>query len=347
MTDTVRDPGTTADLASGHDVLATSRELVEPALRAAVDLLPPTIARMAGYQMGWWDENGDRIDGGRGKSLRPALVLAAAEAVGGTAAGAVTAAVAVELVHDFSLIHDDVMDGDETRRHRPTLWKVFGISPAILAGDALLNLAVHVLATSDHPAAAQAIGLVTRMVVELLNGQSADLAFEDRDSISLAECLRMADEKTGALFGCSCALGGLFGGGDLAQVERLTAAGRGLGLAFQHIDDLLGIWGDPALTGKPNYSDLRSRKKSLPVVAAMTFGTAAGAELVELFGRPGPLSETDLRRAAHLVDEAGGRAWTQDHADRLLDETLTELRQCVPPDSHLVRLAQLFVQRDR
>jgi geranylgeranyl diphosphate synthase type I len=333
--------------ASGYDILTTSRDLVDPALRTAVEGMPPAIARMAGYHMGWWDEHGTPVDTPRGKSLRPALVCASAAAVGGTAESVVTAAAAVELVHDFSLIHDDVMDADETRRHRPTLWKVFGSGPAILAGDALLNLAIGVLADSEHVAAPQAIRLLTQMVVDLLNGQSADLAFETRTEIDLAECLRMAEDKTGALFGCSCALGVLFGGGTAAQLHHLTTFGRRLGLAFQHIDDLLGIWGDQALTGKPVFSDLRNRKKSLPVVAAMTFGGQAGAELADLFARTEPLTEAELGHAADLVDKAGGRAWSQEQADGLLAEALVELRQCVPVDNGLATLAQLFVERDR
>nr|WP_042178743.1 polyprenyl synthetase family protein [Kibdelosporangium sp. MJ126-NF4]CEL13395.1 Octaprenyl diphosphate synthase / Dimethylallyltransferase / (2E,6E)-farnesyl diphosphate synthase / Geranylgeranyl pyrophosphate synthetase [Kibdelosporangium sp. MJ126-NF4]CTQ99084.1 Octaprenyl diphosphate synthase (EC 2.5.1.90) / Dimethylallyltransferase (EC 2.5.1.1) / (2E,6E)-farnesyl diphosphate synthase (EC 2.5.1.10) / Geranylgeranyl pyrophosphate synthetase (EC 2.5.1.29) [Kibdelosporangium sp. MJ126-NF4] len=333
--------------ASALNFLHTSRDLVDPVLRAAVDTMPPAIARMAGYQMGWWDEHGTPINARRGKSIRPALVYASAAAVGGTAGSVGAAAAAVELVHDFSLIHDDVMDADETRRHRPSLWTVFGVSPAILAGDALLNLAVRVLADSDHLAAPQAIRLLTHMVVDLLNGQSADLAFETRADIGLSECRRMAEEKTGALFGCSCALGALFGGGSAAQVAHLTTFGRRLGLAFQHIDDLLGIWGDPALTGKPVFSDLRNRKKSLPVVAAMSFGGSTGAELADLFARDEPLTEAELGRAADLVDRAGGRTWSQDQAEGLLTEALVELGQCAPLDDGLATLAELFVQRDR
>jgi geranylgeranyl diphosphate synthase type I len=150
--------GVTVEGRSAREVLAGSRIIVEPALRAAIDTLPCAMRRVAGYHFGWWDEHGQResaCDGHAkgGKAIRPALVLLSAQAVGAELGVAVSGAVAVELVHNFSLLHDDVMDGDLTRRHRRTAWNVFGVNAAILAGDALLTLAVDVLAASGHPAA--------------------------------------------------------------------------------------------------------------------------------------------------------------------------------------------------
>jgi geranylgeranyl diphosphate synthase type I len=276
--------------------------------------------------------------------------LLSAEAVGGDPANAVPAAVAVELVHNFSLLHDDVMDGDVTRRHRPTAWSVFGMGAAILAGDALQNLAFHVLAASGHAAAQDGLRMLGVAVQDLIEGQSADMAFERRTDVSLSECRAMAEAKTGALLGCSCALGALFGGGDTEQVGRLRDFGAGLGLAFQHVDDLLGIWGDPAATGKPVYSDLRNRKKTLPVVAALTSCTAAGRELAALYRRYQPLSDTDLERAAELIDAAGGRAWSRAEAVTLYARALRNLTAADPavrPASGLRTLADLLARRDR
>ncbi|GAA1684867.1 family 2 encapsulin nanocompartment cargo protein polyprenyl transferase [Fodinicola feengrottensis] len=331
-------------------MLDAARHTVEPTLRAAVGTLPASMARMAGYHFGWWDEYGTAVRAGGGKALRPALVLAAAKTVGCTGPDAVPAAAAVELVHNFSLVHDDVIDGDETRRHRETVWKVFGASPAILAGDALLMLALDVLAHCEHPATPQAMRTLGATVMELLDGQSADLAFESLSNVDLSECLTMAELKTGALLGSACALGGLYGGATAPQLGHLTAFGRQLGLAFQHVDDLLGIWGDPTVTGKPVFSDLRNRKKSLPVVAALTSGTPAGDELSQLYHRERPLTEAELNRAAQLVDLAGGRDWSQDQADDLLVRALHDLHACAAQnraDADLTALAQLVVQRDR
>ncbi|GAA3097086.1 family 2 encapsulin nanocompartment cargo protein polyprenyl transferase [Streptosporangium carneum] len=342
--------GTTGEGRSAREVLLWSRDVVESVLRPAVDTLPPSMRRIAGYHFGWWDEYGEPTRADSGKAIRPALVLLAAEAVGGAAAEALPAAVAVELAHNFSLLHDDVMDGDRTRRHRPTAWAVFGVSPAILAGDALLALAFEALSEGDHPVAPEATRIFGAAIQALLEGQSADVAFERRQDVELAECLIMAAGKTGALLGGACALGALFGGGNPEQVERLRAFGSDLGLAFQLVDDLLGIWGDPEVTGKPVYSDLRSRKKSLPVVAALASPTPAGRELAGLYHREHPLTDTDLVHAAELVDAVGGRAWSQSQADALLARALRHLRSAgfTPrPAAELGALARLVTRRDR
>jgi geranylgeranyl diphosphate synthase, type I len=338
---------------STGEVLAWSRSLVEPALRAAVDTLPSSMQHIAGYHFGWWDEHGQSEQGPEkgagGKAIRPTLALLSAQAVGGAAAAAVPAAAAVELVHNHSLLHDDVMDADLTRRHRRSAWSVFGVNPAILAGNALLMLALDVLAGSGHPAAMDGIRMLSATVQDLLEGQSTDLAFEQRTQIELVECARMSEAKTAALLGCACAVGAAFGGGQPEQVVCLRGFGTHLGLAFQHVDDLLGIWGDPAVTGKPVHSDLRSQKKSLPVVAALNSSNPAGRELAALYHRDEPLTETDLRHAAELIDIAGGRAWSQTQADDLLARAMRELQSANPVPraaAELGELAQLATHRD-
>ncbi|MFZ0216177.1 MAG: family 2 encapsulin nanocompartment cargo protein polyprenyl transferase [Candidatus Dormiibacterota bacterium] len=339
---------------SAREVLAGSRVLVEPALRAAVDTLPQAMRRITSYHFGWCNEDGqpEPATGAKatgGKAIRPTLVLLSAQAVGGAPAATVPAAVAVELAHNFSLLHDDVMDGDLTRRHRPTAWSVFGVNAAILAGDAVLTLASDVLASSGHPAAMDGIRQLSAAVQDLVEGQSADLDLERRAGVELAECLRMVQRKTGALMECACAVGACFGGGSSAQVEQLRRFGMHLGLAFQHVDDLLGIWGDPAVTGKPVYSDLRSRKKSLPVVAALTSGTPAGQDLADLYQQDQPLSDPDLVRAADQIDLAGGRAWSQTQVDDLLAQAMRDLQlaglnTCAA--NELGALARLATHRD-
>jgi len=326
------------------DVLAWSKGIFDPALRAAVGRLPESMRRIAGYHLGWWDARGEEVRGSGGKALRPALVLLCAEAMGGDAADAVPAAVAVELVHNFSLLHDDVMDGDTTRRHRPTAWTVFGTGPAVLAGDALLSLAFEEL-IPDGPAAAR---LLSGSVLALLDGQAADVEFERRDDVTPAECVRMAEGKTGALLGASCTLGALAGSASPASAGLMGEFGRALGLAFQHIDDLLGIWGDPGVTGKPVYSDLQNRKKSLPVVSALSSRSPAGAELAALYAHPDPLTAAELACAADLVEAAGGRAWSQSQADTLLATALRSLAATSPvprASAELTSLSRLITHR--
>jgi geranylgeranyl diphosphate synthase type I len=335
---------------SAHDALAWSRLIIDPPLREAVDTLPGSMRHIAGYHFGWWDEHGRPTGVDGGKAIRPALVLLTAEAIGGGGhTAAVPAAVAVELVHNFSLLHDDVMDGDLTRRHRPAAWSVFGTNAAILVGDALLTLAFDVIAAGRHSAARAGTRMLSAAVQDLVAGQSADMAFEGRADVDVAECLSMAGGKTGALLGCACALGASFGDGSPEQVEHLRGFGEQLGLTFQLVDDLLGIWGDPAVTGKPVYSDLHNRKKSLPVVAALTSGTTAAHELAELYHREQPLSDADLVHAAELIDLAGGRAWSLAQADHLLAEALRQLRSAGPIEraaAELEGLARLVTRRD-
>lgn len=255
----------------------------------------------------------------------------------------------MELVHNFSLLHDDVMDGDRTRRHRPTAWTVFGIGNAVLVGDVLLSLACDVLAASEHPSATKAIRLLTDAVQRLVAGQFVDIAFQDRRAVQLDECVSMAENKTGALLGAACALGTIFGDGTAQQVDHQRAFGEGVGLAFQHVDDLLGIWGDPARTGKSAFSDLRTRKKSLPVVAALTADNPAGRELADLYYRDEALEEEELLQVAALVEAAGGRAWSQDQADDLLARSMEHLRlaQPVKRADELSTLARFVTHRDQ
>jgi len=217
-------------------------------------------------------------------------------------------------VHNFTLLHDDVMDRDRVRRHRATAWTVFGVADAILAGDALLALATQCLAEVSPACCASAVRALSRCTTELCHGQSLDVSFEQRDRIEMDECLTMAAAKTGALLDCAYSHGALAGGANARQVQLLGDFGRRLGLALQLVDDLLGIWGDQLVTGKPVYSDLMSRKKSLVVTAAMNSGTAPGQMLAELYQRPQPFDPDELPRIADLIETTGAREWADRRA---------------------------------
>src|SRR5699024_6788589 len=224
------------------DEAGTARELVEPGLRAAVEELDPEIRDVVRYHLGWVDRSGNPVTGGGGKALRPALTVLCAQAAGVDPGAAVPGAVAVELVHNFSLLHDDVMDGDTERRSRPTVWWLYGVPTAILAGDALLTLAVEVVERSgDHADTRRGTGAVQ----ELIRGQRQDVGFERRHEVALHECLEMADGKTGALMCCAAGIGPLLAGAPPETARTLGRFGRELGMAFQLVDDLLGIRGDP------------------------------------------------------------------------------------------------------
>jgi geranylgeranyl diphosphate synthase, type I len=300
--------------------LERSRDLVEPHLRAAVDRLDEHSRQVAAYHHGWIEADGRPAAGG-GKAIRPALALLSASAAGASAEVGIPGAVAVELVHNFSLLHDDLMDHDVQRRHRATVWAVWGPSTAILVGDAMLALAQQVLADVGGDAAVAAIALLGGATQELIRGQMADLAFERRTTVSVEECVSMAAGKTGALLACATAIGAVLAGAPAPIVAALQTFGDELGLAFQLVDDLLGIWGDTAVTGKPVGSDLRARKKSLPIAYAISSGTPAGDELTawlnESVAERGDTDE-QIEHAAQLVDAAGGRQWAQTEAEARL-----------------------------
>jgi geranylgeranyl diphosphate synthase type I len=335
---------------SAGELLAWGREMIETPLRDAVLGLPEVARTVVGYHFGWWDRHGRPVNGKRGKALRPTVLLLSASAVGGRPEELTRVAAAVELVHNFSLVHDDVMDGDRTRHHRPTVWHVFGMDQAILAGDAMLALATSLVAACAGPPAALAVEWLSRCVVRLCEGQYGDLGFERREDVTLPECLDMVAGKTSALLECSCALGALLAGAGDHRVDLLRAFGRDLGVAFQLVDDLLGIWGDAAVTGKPVGADLARRKKTLPVVAALASGTAAGGELSALYHGPGLLTPAQVARAAELVEAAGGRAWARAEATARLAAASAHLdAACCAPraGAELLALIEFVTRRDR
>ncbi|MBU3067511.1 polyprenyl synthetase family protein [Nocardia sp. NEAU-G5] len=326
-------------------ILARAKLATDPLLRAAVETLPGELRMMGGYHFGWWDERGTPTRAESGKGLRPALVLAAARAAGASAEAALPAAVAVELVHNFTLIHDDVMDHDEMRHGRPTIWKLWGATDAILAGDALQGLAIRLLA-SEPGVGVGAIARLEQAVIELCLGQFHDCAFETRQDVTLDECLEVVRHKCGSLLGCACVLGALAAEAPPGVIDTMDTFGRELGIAFQLVDDLLGIWGDPARTGKPVGADLVRRKHSLPVVAALSSGTPAGRELAELYRDGRPMDPVTIARATDLVTLAGGKRWVQAESRRYLDSAVSQLAN-FPASGDLHHLAHAVVHRDR
>ena len=334
------------------ETLHRGRELLAPALRAAVDRLDDHSRLVASYHLGWCDAEGRPLEANPGKAVRPGLTLLTCEAVSGRADDALCGAVAVELVHNFSLIHDDLMDRDTERRHRPTVWAVWGDPTAVLVGDAMLSLAHEVVDESGSPYArdaGRALAVATR---ELIRGQVLDVAFEHRDDVGLVECMDMAAGKTGALLEVSAALGAILGGAPAPLVAAYRRYGAELGLAFQLVDDLLGIWGWPERTGKPVFSDLRARKKTMPIVWSLEHGGAAGRELAAWLGTPHDgLTDTDesLRHAADLVERSGGRQWATQEARVRVDRALRALDDVGADPTHrrqLDDLARFVVERD-
>jgi geranylgeranyl diphosphate synthase type I len=268
------------------ELLARSRRVIGPAMTAAIERLAPEIRRLVSYHMGWTDMAGNPVESPGGKGIRPTLAMLAAEAAWAEPEVGVPGGVGVELVHNFSLIHDDIIDTDAERHHRPTVWAVFGIGPAIVAGDAMQVLAHQILLESPTGRGAAASVALADATAAMIAGQADDIAFETRRDVTVEQCMAMSAAKTGALLGCAASIGAILAGAPEATVGALRDYGRHLGLAFQAVDDLLGIWGDPARTGKPAGSDLRQRKKSMPVVAALAAGGPESDELRDLIVGP-------------------------------------------------------------
>lgn len=337
-------------------LLERGRTLATPVLRAAVDRLAPPMDTVAAYHFGWIDAHGRPADGDGGKAVRPALAVLSAEVTGAAPETGVPGAVAVELVHNFSLLHDDLMDGDEQRRHRDTVWKVHGSAQAILVGDALFALANEVLLELGTVEAGRAARRLTTASRSLIDGQAQDISYEHRDRVSVEECLEMEGNKTGALLACASSIGAVLGGADDRTADTLETYGYHLGLAFQAVDDLLGIWGDPEATGKQTWSDLRQRKKSLPVVAALAAGGPASERLGEILAADAKssdfanFSEEEFAARAALIEEAGGRDWTAEEARRQHTIAIEALHAVDMPDpvrERFTALADFVVVRKR
>ena len=309
-------------------VLGRYRQQIEAGLRAAVSsaagAMPhapesaEALASMYGqieYHLGWRAENLTPAQGDPGKLLRSTLTLLTAELAGGpdAVAHALPVAVSIELIHNFSLIHDDIEDGDEERRRRPTLWKVWGQAQAINSGDALFSLArmsIWELARGgvEPGLVVRLAELVDRTCLELCEGQHLDMRFEGRREVTEAMYLDMIGRKTAALMSCAAEAGARIGAPeDEALGNRLGLFGRALGLAFQLRDDVLGIWSAKDL-GKSEAGDVRRKKMTLPVIHALEHAALVDREaLAAIFTLSGPATDEQVSRVLGILDRSGAR----------------------------------------
>jgi geranylgeranyl diphosphate synthase type I len=328
-------------------VLTRARELVVPALRKAVGTLTGHLRTPAEYHFGWVEPDGTPAQGRGGKAVRPALVVLGAEAAGADGSVAVSGAVAMELIHNFSLVHDDIMDDDRTRHHRPTVWDVYGVGDAILVGDALHTLAFQVLLDDPNPLASVALRRLAEATAAMITGQAQDTALDRRGGATLAECVEMERNKTAALLGGSVAIGAILGGAGPALINALDRYGCELGLAFQAVDDVLGIWGDPAATGKPVGNDLRERKKSLPIALALERGGALAGGLRTAFA--GEMTPEVVAALSSRLAAEGIRDETVAQARAHLASALGALDARLVPEAaaaELTALARFVVERE-
>jgi len=323
--------------ATALGILARSKALVHPALLTATRQLDDELQRVIGHHLG-----------AGGKYVRATLALLSARAAGVSERVGLPGAIAIECVHNFSLIHDDIIDGDVERRHVATVWAKFGIGPALIAGDALSALAFQLLLdapTEERVHAAQRLADATQAMIV---GQAEDIASEEELSLTVEECRRMEAGKTGALLSCAASIGAVLAGASDVLVENLSRYGEHLGLAFQAVDDILGVWGDPSVTGKPVGNDLRLRKKTLPVAIAY----AKGFDVLAVSSSPNEreLSHAEVSEAIVLLEESGARYETQELAETELHAALAALDRATMEDSarsELAVIARYVIERDQ
>lgn len=302
------------------------------------------------YHLGWAELDGSGAAERSAKGIRPLVALVACAGFGGSALDAVDVAAAVELTHEFSLIHDDLEDGDRLRRGRPALWTAVGAAQAINAGDALFAVARAVLTGAGGPPDRR-LDMLRRYdaaCLALAEGQYQDIGFELRTEVPPAEYEAMVRRKTGSMLGLAAELGACAAGAAAADADQLRRYGEAVGVAFQMQDDLLGLWGDPARTGKPSGADLIRRKKSLPILLAAG-QPGLSADLQVLLALPEVTAEAaramaDRMAAAGVMEAvaAEARRWVG-----IAEAALNDVRLLPGPEAELMALAQAAVSRDR
>ena len=335
--------------------LADYRRVMLPAVEQSMQAIVEWVGgedyrqlqEMLAYHLGWAGEGaGEKA---RGKRIRPLLVLLSTAAAGGKWEHAVPAAAAVELLHNFSLIHDDIEDNGDLRRGRPTVWKKWGLPQALNAGDAMFALAQIAMLELHPPVSAeltlQASRILHQTSLRLTQGQHLDMLFEDRAEVSVEEYWNMVEGKTAALIAACTELGALLAGVSDPERRAYHEFGRMLGLAFQAWDDYLGIWGDSALTGKSTTGDLMERKKTLPVI----YGLERAGRFAQMWRAGEPRSPEVVPLLAAALEEDGARAYTEAVTADLTNQALAALDSAAPKGEAgraLRELVSILLRRD-
>ncbi len=270
------------------------------------------------YHLGWTDAQFVSKPSSTGKRIRPLLCLLSCQSVGGEWRRALPLAAAIELVHNFSLIHDDIEDQSEERRGRATVWKLWGLAQGLNAGDGLFMIARLVLDRMPHQGLptdiCQSVNIeFDATTLALCHGQYLDLDFESRLDVTFDEYMQMIRGKTSALVSASARLGAMLGTKNSKLIQAHSQFGENVGLAFQITDDILGIWGDPSLTGKSAATDILTKKKSLPVILGLN-DARCGEELRAIYGKAA-LREEDVPTVLSLLDRVQARDQSQQLAD--------------------------------
>jgi geranylgeranyl diphosphate synthase type I len=332
---------------------ASYRKALRVELKNVIDSCPPSLRNILRYHMGWQDEQGRSCSRESGKFVRPTLCLLSCQAAGGNMAQAIPAAAAIELIHNFSLIHDDIEDASHERHHRPTVWKLWGESQAINAGDAMFILAYFaLLRLKEKGIADEKIVSSTEMLslacLELCEGQYLDVEYENCLDTTVEDYLDMATKKTAALIAVSTSLGAYLGSEDARLVNFFYLFGRDLGIAFQIYDDILGIWGMEEIVGK-SAGDISQRKKTLPVVYALQNSEGTAKKRLEALYSQDSIANKDVSDVVKILDQLRARSYAEDTAQQYYCRALGQLEATgldISRQAPLKGIASFLVKRD-
>lgn len=282
---------------------------------------------MMHYHLGWLDGQLQPLDGRAGKRVRPLICLLVCQAAGGEWSRALPAAAAIELLHNFSLIHDDIEDNSNTRRNRDTVWRVWGVAQAINAGDSMFASAFDAFGRLPSRRVPDQVfvhaqSAFVQACIALTKGQQLDIWFETQTNVTVDQYLEMIAGKTAALLCATAEIGAIVAEASSEKQEHYAQFGRHVGLAFQIYDDILGIWGDEATTGKSAASDILTRKKTLPVL----YGFAHSQALEELYRQP----DVDLPQVLALLEQVGAREYAQSAARSYSEAAVAHLEAAAP-----------------
>ena len=302
---------------------------------------------MLTYHMGWTGEGAGPE--ATGKRIRPLMVLLTVAACNTEWLHAVPAAAAVELVHNFSLVHDDIQDNSDKRRGRTTTWKKWGAPMAINTGDALFVLSNQaIMDLSEHYPAETVVKTATILhntCLDLTRGQFLDMSYETRTDLGVEDYWPMIAGKTAALLSACCHIGAILGGADDSKQDAYRSFGHAVGLAFQVQDDILGIWGDEAITGKSAANDLLEGKKSLPVL----HGLSQGGKFAERWAK-GPIQPNEVEGLAKILANEGSYEYTHAMSRQMTTLALDNLREADlqgEAGEALMELANLLIKREQ
>ena len=286
-----------------------------------------------------------------GKRLRPVLVLMACEAVGGDINRALTPAIGLEMFHNFTLLHDDVMDKADIRRGKPTVHVKWDDNTAILSGDAMLTMATQLIAQAPADVMPQVMDLYNRTAMEIYEGQQYDVDFETRNDVTVDEYIEMIRLKTSVLLGCACKMGALIGGADEATAQLFYKVGENLGLAFQLQDDMLDVWGDEATFGKAIGGDIMNNKKTFLLINAMQRATGDHKVALSLWlSTPNASRAVKVPAVTAIYDALDLRSLSLDAINRYNDEALNALNKIAISDearSEFANFITRLVKRDK